>query len=161
MTPFEKWSVWMTTFVVAVTGIVLGWMEYVLEPAEPWAVVHHPFQPLVLKLHIVSAPFLVFAIGMIALRHVWRHFRSGNPRARRSGLTAALSAVPMVVSGYLVQVITDAGWLLFVALLHLAVGLIYIAGLLVHQVLLAGSRPERVELRTGNPEGKAAAELQT
>ena len=151
MTRFERWSVWVTTFLVAVTGVVLAWMTYLLEPLEPWAVVHHPLQPLVLKLHIVTAPLLVFAIGMIALRHVWRHFRSGTPRGRRSGITAALTAVPMVVTGYLVQVITNERWLLAVALVHLAFGLVYVGGLLIHQAMLAGSRKQEGDkLQTWN-----------
>lgn len=138
---------WITAAVVGVTGIALAWMEYLLPPVDPWAVIHHPLQPLTLKLHIVTAPFLVFAIGMIALRHVWRHFRSGMSRGRRTGVVTALSVVPMVVSGYLVQVITDERWLLIVALLHLALGVAYLGGLLVHQLVLAG--PAVLALRFG------------
>jgi uncharacterized membrane protein YidH (DUF202 family) len=157
VTGFERWSVWITTALVTVTGIALGWMEYLLEPVDPWAVVHHPLQPLVLKLHIVTAPLLVFAIGMIAIRHVWRHFRSGTPRGRVSGVTAALSAVPMVVSGYLVQVITDAGWLLAVALGHLALGVLYVGGLLVHQAVLRGRPDPEPERPTALPARRARA----
>lgn len=132
MTRFEKWSVWSTSLLTVVTGVVYFWMKYGLETSDPWAVVNHPLQPLVLKLHILVAPLLVFALGLIAVRHVWRHFRLGVPAGRRSGVTAALVAGPMVVSGYLIQGVTAPGWLRVVAWLHMGAGIAYTLALVGH-----------------------------
>jgi hypothetical protein len=136
MSPFERWSVWLTSLVTAATGIVLLWMKYFLEPGDQWSVINHPWEPLVLKLHILSAPLLVFALGLITLRHVWEHVRLGVGRGRRSGYTLAVAAIVMVVTGYLIQVVTQEGWLRLVALIHIGVGLAYVAWLSVHRVLV-------------------------
>ena len=135
MTRFEKWSVWVTSAATVVTGVVYMWMKYLLSPTEPWAVINHPLQPWVLKAHILVSPLLVFAVGAIATRHVWKHFKSGVRSARRSGLTVGLVAGPMVVSGYLIQTLTDAGWLRAMIVAHLATGVLYALGLAVHQVV--------------------------
>ncbi|HXE56923.1 MAG TPA: hypothetical protein VNK43_02885, partial [Gemmatimonadales bacterium] len=136
MTRFERWSVYLTSIVTTATGVVYYAMKHFLEPPEPWAVVNHPWQPWVLKAHIVAAPLLVFAIGLIALRHVWRHFQSRTPYGRRSGITLALMTGPMILTGYLIQVITHEGLLRAMALAHLGFGVVYALGLGVHQVAI-------------------------
>ena len=78
MNRFERWAVWSTSIATLVTGVVYLWMKYLLVSADPFAVVNHPWQPLVLKLHILVSPLLVFSIGLVSLRHVWRHLRSGT-----------------------------------------------------------------------------------
>lgn len=144
MTPFERWAVWGSSILVTLTGLVFAWMKYLLTPADPFAVVHHPLQPLVLKLHIVTAPLLVFAVGMIALRHVWRHFRTGMPWGRRTGLTVALLFVPMVLTGYLIQAVTHQGWLAAMAWSHLGLGVVYALGLVAHQRVINRGLPPKL-----------------
>lgn len=136
MTPFERWSVWLTSTLTGITGVVLGIMKYLLVTDDPWAVVNHPLQPLMLKLHIVSAPLLVFAIGAITFRHVWRHFLGGLPRGRRSGVTTAIVVAPMILTGYLIQVFTNQGWLVALAIAHVGGGCVYLGGLAVHQLVV-------------------------
>lgn len=137
MTRFEKFSVWSTSLLVAATGIVYGWMKYLVPPGDPFSVINHPLQPLFLKLHILVAPLFLFAIGMVAVRHIWRHFRSGTRRARRTGITAGLSLVPMVATGYLIQVLTGEGLLLAMVVSHVALGLLYLLGFLAHGWVLS------------------------
>lgn len=132
MNRFEKWSVLSTSFLTAVTGIVYLWMKYFMEAADPWAVINHPLQPWLLKAHILVAPLLVFAVGSIAVRHVWRHIRTGVAFGRRSGLTTALSLAPMIITGYLIQAVTHESWLLAIAIAHIGTGLLYSLGVAVH-----------------------------
>lgn len=132
MTRFEKALLRWSAFIVAVTGFIYMGMKYGLQPAQPWDAVNHPLQPLVLKLHILSAPVLVFAIGLITTRHIWRHYRENVTKGRRSGITTALVAVPMVVSGYLIQAVTHVGWLQALAIAHITFSVIFTAGMLVH-----------------------------
>lgn len=132
MSRFEKWSVLSTSLLTSLTGLIYLWMKYFMESTEPWAVVNHPLQPLVLKAHILVAPLLVFALGFIAVRHIWRHFRIGVALGRRSGLTTAVSLAPMVLTGYFIQAVTHESWLLAIAIAHIVVGLIYSLGLAVH-----------------------------
>ncbi|NIQ53211.1 MAG: hypothetical protein GWN71_07165 [Gammaproteobacteria bacterium] len=142
MTRFERWAVWSTSLATAVTGLVYVWMEYVLEPTEPWAVVNHPLQPWVLKAHILVAPLLVFALGMIVTRHIWRHVRTGVQAGRRSGLTAFLTLAPMVVTGYLLQVVTHEAWLGWLAVAHIASGALFVVGLAAHYIASRSARRE-------------------
>ncbi|MFQ6045552.1 MAG: hypothetical protein ACE5PT_04215 [Gemmatimonadales bacterium] len=136
MSRFEKWSVWITTLLTTVTGLVYMWMKYFIEPTDAWSVVNHPWQPLVLKLHIVVAPFMVFALGMVTVGHVWRHYRNGLRPGRRSGIVTALAALPMIVSGYLIQAITHMGLLRAMVVAHIGVGILYVVGLGVHQLMV-------------------------
>lgn len=147
MTRFEKGSVWITTLLVALTGIGYGWTKYLTTSTDPFSVINHPLQPVFLKLHILVAPLFLFAIGMVALRHIWRHFRSGTRRSRKSGLATAASLVPMVGTGYAIQVLSGESWLTAMIVAHIATGLLYLAGILLHQWFL---RRSAAAARTGS-----------
>lgn len=133
MTRFEKWSVWSTSVAATVTGAGLFWTKYLVRSSDPWAVVNHPWQPWLLKTHILVVPLMVFAIGMIFTRHVWRHFRTRVRWGRRSGILTALATLPMVATGYLIQAVTHAGWLQALAIAHIVLGFAYAVGLALHQ----------------------------
>jgi len=120
--PFERWSVWITSFLTVVSGTGYFVTKYLMTAPDPYAVVNSPLQPIFLKLHVLVSPLLLFALGLITVRHVWRHFRSGVRWSRKSGLTAALAVVPMVVTGYLIQVLTAAGWIRAMAIAHVVFG---------------------------------------
>lgn len=132
MTRFERWSVWSTTAVMLVTGVVYWWMKDMMTPAEPWAVINHPLQPWVLKAHILVAPLMVFSVGLITMRHVWRHLVQGVRKGRLSGLAAAISVVAVVVTGYLLQVVTAETLLRALGWIHLGLGIVYSVGVAAH-----------------------------
>ena len=94
-----------------------------------------------LKSHVVAAPILVFAIGLITTRHIWKHFRTRVRMGRRTGLTTGLVLFPMIVSGYLIQVITGRGWLVAIVIVHILTGLVYAVGLGLHQLAIRSRRP--------------------
>lgn len=134
MTRFEKWSVLTGSALTLATGTGYFWTKYLVRPADPWAVVNHPLQTFFLKSHILVAPLLVFAVGMVAVRHVWKHFVSGIQWARRSGLTTAASLLPMVVTGYLIQAVTGEALLQGIAISHIVLGFLFAVGLTIHYV---------------------------
>lgn len=138
MTPLERWAVWITSVATFVTGVVYLWMKYLLVSDDPFAVVNHPWQPIVLKLHILVAPLLTFTIGMVMLRHVWRHLKARMRSGRRSGLLTVVVFGPMIVTGYLIQAITHQGWLKAMAISHIGLGLVFGVGLLAHQFAAGG-----------------------
>ncbi|HEV2148910.1 MAG TPA: hypothetical protein VGR37_16005 [Longimicrobiaceae bacterium] len=142
MNRFEKWSVWSTTAATFLTGAGFFWAKYLVEARDPWAVVNHPLQPWFLKAHILVAPLMVFAVGMIATRHVWRHFRSGMPHGRRSGILTAATLGPMVLTGYLIQAITHVGWLRAMAISHIVVGTLFVLGMALHQPVVRHMKRE-------------------
>jgi hypothetical protein len=140
MNRLERWSVVVGSFLVTASGLVYLWMKYLLQSPDPFSVVNHPWQPAVLKLHILTAPLLVFGLGLIAVRHVLAHWLAGVSHARRSGIAAALTVLPMVLSGYLVQAITDARWLSITTWVHVGASLVYGAAFALHQFLVRGRR---------------------
>lgn len=140
MRPFPKWLLWTGSAATGVTGAAYWWMDHMMEPVGEWAVINHPLQPWVLKAHIVVAPLLVFAVGMIALDHVWKHFRGRIRRGRRSGLTTMWVVVPMILSGYLIQAVTHIGWLAVVVWLHVLTGIAFVVGLAAHQLAIRATR---------------------
>ena len=140
MTPFERWAVWITSVLTFVTGVIYLGMKYLMVSDDPLAVVNHPWQPALLKLHILVAPLLVFSIGLVALRHVWRHLQSKTREGRRSGLLTVVVLAPMIVSGYLIQTLTEEGWLQTMAIVHIGVGLVYGIALLAHQFAAGASK---------------------
>lgn len=153
MTTAEKITVWTSATVMTVTGVVIAWMDYVMKPADAFAVVNHPWQPALLKLHILSAPILVFGIGMIFMRHIWPHFRAGLTKGRRSGITSMLLTIPMILTGYALQVLTSTGWLTAVGYAHFALGTAFGIGGAVHYLATRRRRarqPRSSKVLTGD-----------
>lgn len=134
MSRFEAWVLNLASLLVGGTGLVYAWMIYLVKPADPYAVVNHPFQPTVQHLHILVAPLLVFAGGMVWRRHAWSHWQKGVERRRRSGTSLILTLVPMVVSGYLIQTATDDNWRRIWVIVHLVASGLWLLGTLAHQV---------------------------
>ena len=134
MTRFEAWSLHVSTILVAGTGLVYAWMIWFVRPTDPYAIVNHPFQPQVQHAHILVAPLLVFAAGLVWQRHIWAHWRRGVRRGRRSGLGMMLTLVPMVASGYLLQTAVDDSWRSVWLWIHLVTSGLWILVYLGHQV---------------------------
>ncbi len=146
MSAVQRWLVWSSSLLTGVTGIAYWWMKHRLEPVDAWAVVNHPLQPWVLKAHILVAPIMVFAVGLVTAEHIWRHYRQRVKAGRRSGVLAMGVFVPMVLTGYLIQTVPHAGWLEALAWTHLVTGLVYLVGLGAHH---------RVFRRNGAPPARA------
>ena len=140
---FEKIFLNICTFLTAATGLVYAWMKYLIRPSDPYSVVNHPWQPGLLSAHVLAAPLLLFGFGLIAREHILGRYR--DPRARggrRTGILAALALVPMVSSGYLLQVVTSAQNRTIAGILHLAAGILFLAVYGFH-LALAGTSPAR------------------
>lgn len=148
MNRFEKWSVWSTSALTVLTGLGYFVIKYLFPSPGPYAVVNHWLQPWFLKAHIVVSPLLLFALGLIAVHHVWEHWVTGVQVSRRSAVATALAVVPMVLTGYLIQVLTAEGWVRAMAISHIAFGCLYGAGLAVHTWII----------RRKNGEARRAAE---
>ncbi len=147
MNRFERWAVWSTSVATVLTGVVYLWMKYLMVSHDPFAVVNHPLQPLVLKLHILVAPLLTFSLGVVALRHIWHHLKAGVREGRRSGLWTAVVLGPMILTGYLIQAITHEGWLKAMAYSHIGFGLAYGVALLAHQFSAGGKQARGVRAK--------------
>jgi hypothetical protein len=125
----------LSTLLVGGTGLVYAWMIYFVRPGDPYALVNHPWQPAVQHLHVLTAPVLVFASGLIWRRHVWAGWKRGTRDRQRSGVSLALTLIPMVVSGYLIQTAVEERWRQVWIVVHLAASGLWLAGYLVHQAV--------------------------
>ncbi|HEX9941557.1 MAG TPA: hypothetical protein VGG03_06060 [Thermoanaerobaculia bacterium] len=151
MSRFEAWILHLASLLVGGTGLVYAWMICLVEPADPYAVVNHPLQPTVQHLHVLVAPLLVFAAGLVWHRHAWSHLQRGVDRRRRSGVSLIFTLVPMVVSGYLIQTAVEGDWRHIWGIVHLIASGLWLAGYLAHQVpaALAWLRSRRPRAAAG------------
>lgn len=136
MSRFQKWSVWVTSFLTVVTGVAYFAVKYLVEGGGEYSVVNHPWQPWLLKAHIVASPALIFALGLIAVDHVWDHIVSGVRVSRRTALVTVATVVPMILTGYLIQVLTASGWVTAMAVAHIVFGGLYAVGLAAHNAII-------------------------
>jgi len=118
---------------VSGTGLVYAWMRYLADPVDEWAIVNHPWQPLMQHLHVLSAPLLVFAIGVIWSVHAIAKLRNGS-RGRASGLGLMALFLPMAASGYLLQVAVDPEWRRRWIWIHVMSSLLWVVVFVAHQV---------------------------
>lgn len=139
MSRFEAWFHHAATLLVGGTGLIYAWFRYAAEPSDPFALVH-PAQPAWQHAHVVTAPLLVFAIGMIWRAHAWLGLRLGT-RRRASGIGLLATAAPMVLSGVLLQVSVEPVWRRAWVAVHLAASALWLGGYLAHQ--LRSRRPSR------------------
>jgi len=123
----------LVNLAVCGTGLVYAWMRYLAEPVDEWAIVNHPWQPLMQHLHVLSAPLLVFAVGVIWSVHAIAKLRNGR-RGRASGLGLMALFLPMAASGYLLQVAVDPEWRRRWVVIHVISSLLWVGALVVHQV---------------------------
>ncbi len=151
MSGMERTIVGLATWWMTITGAAFFFMKYLMSASDPYSVIHHPWQPHALSLHVIGGPVAVFALGVIARDHIVD--RLLDPRQRRgraTGLLLLVLALPMIASGYLLQVITDP------ALKRVLVGAHLISGGL-YALLFAGHLLVSWSLRRGANGTRAGA----
>ncbi len=104
MNRLEKWLLHLSTIVLTVTGAVYAWMHYLMKPADPFSVINHPLEPYMLDIHIIAAPVLVVAIGIILHSHILFKIENGSRAARKSGIILIPLFLVMAASGYVLQI---------------------------------------------------------
>jgi hypothetical protein len=122
----------LCVLITALTGVVFAVMKYGMKSDDPFAVVNHPLQPYMLSAHVVIAPLLVFGFGWVFTNHIWPGFTSGIARKRKSGLWSMGAIVPMVMSGYLLQVATADATRQAMAVAHWVSSGLFVVGYVIH-----------------------------
>lgn len=140
MKPWESRLNHLANLGVGGTGLVYGWMLYLAVNEDPFAIVNHPWQPEVREAHILLAPLLVFAVGLLWREHAWARFRSKFRARRKTGLVLMALFFPMVLSGYLLQTSASEAFTRAWVWIHVASSCLWILVYLVHQV---SRRPKR------------------
>ena len=153
MSRFQAWLLHLSVAAITVTGAAYAWMRYAMTTDDPFAVVNHPWQPHALHLHVLAAPVIVFALGLVFADHIWPKYESRMRARRRSGVGALWTMIPMVASGYLLQVLTNETALQAMKVTHWVSSAIFVLAYVAHQVL----RPRAsVEIRRPGVEGPVA-----
>jgi len=140
VSPFPRMVLLGSTILTGLTGLIYWWMDAFLEPTNEWSIINHPWQPWILKAHILVAPVMVFAVGLVFADHIWRHVRARRPDGRRTGLTMLWIVAPMIMTGYLIQAVTAPGWLTALAWAHIGTGVLFLGGLSIHYWILGRRR---------------------
>lgn len=148
MKNFYRWSLHFLTLGVTASGVLYFWMKYLLESDDPFSIINHPWQNLMLHGHILFSPLLLFVFGVFFNSHVMRKLHNGQPRGRRSGLASLFIFPLMAISGYALQIITHETALLAALIVHLVSGGLFALVYLVHLVI--GLRSWRSSLRSKN-----------
>ncbi|MAE76182.1 MAG: hypothetical protein CMJ85_04855, partial [Planctomycetes bacterium] len=134
MSRLTAWFVHATALCVGITGLVYGWMRYFVESDDEFSLANHPAEPAMHEAHVLFAPVLVFACGMIWLEHVLSRLRSGVKERRRTGIALAGLLLPMIASGYLIQVSVSEEWRAAWIWVHVVTSLLWLVTYLVHQL---------------------------
>jgi len=157
MTALERWSLHLGALLTALSGLAYGWLRYFRRVAGEFGLEPHPLQGLAQHLHVLAAPLLLFALGMAVRGHLAAKLRAGAER-RNTGLGLGLLILPMVASGYLVQVAVAPGWRLAWAWVHGPASLLFLLTYLGHGLRAtlrnaAGRKPGpfRRRVRWGSP----------
>jgi len=122
----------IANLLVCVTGVVYAVMRYVMQPVDEWSVVNHPWQPHVQHVHVLVAPLLVFAVGLIWSRHVTQKIRNGG-NGRMTGVGLLVAFLPMAASGYLVQIVVNPVWHGIWIGIHVAASVLWVTAMTLHQ----------------------------
>lgn len=161
MSVWERRIQYVANLLVGGTGVLYAVMRYLMQPVDEWAVVNHPWQSHVQHLHILAAPLLVFACGLIWHRHVISNWKRGADSRSRTGIGLAASFVPMITSGYLIQTSVTEVWRETWIVVHLVTSLAWVVVFVWHlirslrqSVRSPGARHSHQVLLPGRPDSR-------
>ena len=131
----KRWEAWINHLGiagVALSGLAYAIMKYMLTNPDPDSRLGHPWQPWAVRVHILLAPVAVFGLGLIFRRHALARFFGGDREGRRSGRVLLFLAVPLGISGYLIEAITHESVRRWTGWTHTAAGLLFAAAYAFH-----------------------------
>ena len=132
----------LANLAVAGTGLVYAWMRYLVEATDEWAVVNHPWQPHLQHLHVLLAPLLVFALGLIWSAHVIGKLKNGQGN-RVVGIGLTTFFLPMAASGYFLQIAVSQSWRETWMWVHIVSSLLWVVAFVVHQLVALVAKRNR------------------
>lgn len=134
MKRWERWTFNVLSLAVVVSGFAYFWMKYFVEPADPFAVVNHPWEIPMLNLHVLASPPFVLMFGVILNSHIMKKLRATRIPNRKSGLASFGTFAAMIGSGYLLQVASGEGARQALVGVHVASGAVFTVAYCIHLV---------------------------
>jgi len=137
----------LSVLLAVTTGFAYGALLYFGESEDEFGMVAHPWSPTMHLLHVVTVPLFVFALGMLWQHHIVAKLRSGQRSRRRTGVLLLSQALPMIISGYLLQVAVDESWRILWQYTHVISSILFTivfpVHLLVRQMPSSASRAQQ------------------
>jgi FAD:protein FMN transferase len=132
VSPWSRRTFHASLLLASLTGLAYGWTRCFGERSGPFGPEPHPWTSPLQHAHVLAAPLLVFALGVMAQGHVAPRLRSGCPSGRRTGWMLLGLATPMVFAGYGIQVAMDPLLRTVLAWVHGISALAFLLGFLAH-----------------------------
>ena len=134
MSALERVALHLGAWLTGLTGLGYGWLRYFRQVQGEFGPEPHPLQGLLQHAHVLAAPLLLFALGMMVRGHFAVKLRVPSREGRRTGWGLALLIGPMVLAGYGVQVATDPTWRIALAWIHGVASLLFLGAYAAHGV---------------------------
>ena len=134
MTRGQARALHIASALVGVTGVVLFVLKDVIVVQGDFGPESHSLEDDMQAAHILTAPALIFACALIWQDHAWARFKGGFRVRRRTGVLLGSLLVPMILSGYLLQVSYEEPWREIWRVSHLLTSLVWLVGYGVHQL---------------------------
>ena len=131
----KRWEAWVNhagLSLTALSGLVYGAIKYFLANPDPDSRLSHPWQPTILTVHVLVAPLAVFGLGLLFRRHALARIAMGDREGRRTGIWMTWLAVPLALSGYVLQALTGDAARRWTGWLHAGAGLLFAAAYAAH-----------------------------
>ncbi|HEY3203737.1 MAG TPA: hypothetical protein VGL03_08750 [Thermoanaerobaculia bacterium] len=147
----KRWEAWwnhVALAAVSLSGLAYGVLKYFVPSTDPDSRLPHPWQPAVMKAHVLVAPLAVFGVGLLLRRHVFRKLRHGETSGRRTGLLLLWIFAPLALSGYLVEVLVAGAAVRAAGWAHAGIGALFLIGYALHPKRKA---PEALTEKQGEP----------
>jgi len=122
------------------TGLLYGYLLYFGETEDEFGPVQHAWVPSLQGLHVLLVPLFVFALGLIWHYHVVQKLKSGARPRRRTGIALLSQALPMILTGYLLQVAVDEWWRELWIWSHLVTSVLFCVAFVAHLLARATKR---------------------
>jgi len=132
MKRFDAWFNHAGWALVSATGIFYGVLKYFAHNPDPESRLGHPWQPGVLAAHLLVAPAAVFALGLVLRRHALARWRRGDREGRRTGGIVLFWGFALILSGYLLPVLTGDAARRWTGWIHAGIGLIVAGAYALH-----------------------------
>ncbi len=116
----------LACLLVGLSGVAYGVLKYFMSGADPDSRAGHPWQQPMLKVHVLTAPFLIFALGLVFSGHALKRLQGGEDPGRTSGAGLLALAAPLVLTGPLIQVLTGDAARQWTGWIHTALGVVYV-----------------------------------
>ena len=132
MSRFERLALHLGAWLTGLSGLGYGWLRYFKVVQGEFGPEPHPLQSVFQHAHVLAAPLLLFALGMMVRGHFAVKLRSIGREGRRTGWGLAALILPMVAAGYGVQVVTDPRWRMALAWMHGVASVLFLLAYVGH-----------------------------